>query len=148
MAEGGHSRRDVDAEPPPGYKCAMPAEGVRVRLLGRFEIVISNILLNTLEDLAPALAGKVADGGRLVLCGLLAAQTDAAERAYVAQGLRPLGRKEHEGWARDEWDIAVQCESSIALYRLVRDRLNGKWIVEGRVIVNIEVDTICGNASF
>src|SRR5438105_10481991 len=26
------------ARPPSGYKCAMPAEGVRVRLLGRFEI--------------------------------------------------------------------------------------------------------------
>jgi protein ImuB len=38
---------------------------------------------------------------------------------------------EHEGWARDEWDIAVQAESGIALYRLVRDRLDGKWIVEG-----------------
>jgi len=38
---------------------------------------------------------------------------------------------EHEGWARDEWDIAVQGESGIALYRLVRDRLNGKWIIEG-----------------
>jgi protein ImuB len=38
---------------------------------------------------------------------------------------------EHEGWARDEWDIAVQGESGIALYRLVRDRLNGKWYLEG-----------------
>jgi len=38
---------------------------------------------------------------------------------------------EHKGWARDEWDIAVQGKSVIALYRLVRDRLNGKWIVEG-----------------
>jgi len=38
---------------------------------------------------------------------------------------------EHEGWARDEWDIAVQGENGIALYRLVRDRLNGKWILEG-----------------
>jgi len=56
---------------------------------GRFEIVIANILLNTLEDLAPAMASKVADGGRLVLCGLLAAQGDAAERAYVAQACAP-----------------------------------------------------------
>jgi protein ImuB len=38
---------------------------------------------------------------------------------------------EHEGWARDEWDIAVQKESGIALYRLVRNRLNGKWVLEG-----------------
>ncbi len=30
---------------------------------------------------------------------------------------------EQEGWSRDEWDIAVQAESGIALYRLVRDLL-------------------------
>jgi len=38
---------------------------------------------------------------------------------------------EQEGWARDEWDIAVQEEAGIALYRLVRDRLGGRWILEG-----------------
>ena len=38
---------------------------------------------------------------------------------------------EQEGWARDEWDIAVQGETGIALYRLVRDRLEGRWFVEG-----------------
>ncbi|MGD0179723.1 MAG: DNA polymerase Y family protein [Terriglobales bacterium] len=38
---------------------------------------------------------------------------------------------EKEGWARDEWDIAVQGESDIALYRLVRDRLGGRWFLEG-----------------
>jgi protein ImuB len=38
---------------------------------------------------------------------------------------------EQEGWARDEWDIAVQGETGIALYRLVRDRLSGRWVLEG-----------------
>jgi protein ImuB len=38
---------------------------------------------------------------------------------------------EQDAWSRDEWDIAVQCESEIALCRLVRDLLNGKWMVEG-----------------
>jgi protein ImuB len=38
---------------------------------------------------------------------------------------------EQEGWARDEWDIAVQEESGIALYRLVRDLLSGNWLLEG-----------------
>jgi protein ImuB len=38
---------------------------------------------------------------------------------------------EQEGWARDEWDIAVQGEAGIALYRLVRDRLGGRWFLEG-----------------
>jgi protein ImuB len=37
---------------------------------------------------------------------------------------------EKEGWARDEWDIAVQ-GADIALYRLVRDRLGGRWFLEG-----------------
>ena len=38
---------------------------------------------------------------------------------------------ENEGWARDEWDIAVPGEGGIALYRLMRDLLSGKWLVEG-----------------
>jgi protein ImuB len=38
---------------------------------------------------------------------------------------------EQDGWARDEWDIAVQQETGIALYRLVRDLLNGRWQLEG-----------------
>jgi ribosomal protein L11 methyltransferase len=69
---------------------------------GEFGIVIANILLNTLEELAPSIASKVAPGGRLVLSGLLAAQGDAAEIAYLAQGLRPIGRKERDGWTRVE----------------------------------------------
>jgi len=64
---------------------------------------------------------------------------------------------EQDGWARDEWDIAIQssvasrqssaknklsalshqpsvepfCENSLALYRLVHDLLTGNWFVEG-----------------
>ena len=38
---------------------------------------------------------------------------------------------EQDGWARDEWDIAVQQETGIALYRLVRDLLSGRWLLEG-----------------
>jgi protein ImuB len=38
---------------------------------------------------------------------------------------------EQEGWARDEWDIALQEASGITLYRLIRDLLSGQWQVEG-----------------
>jgi protein ImuB len=38
---------------------------------------------------------------------------------------------EKETWSRDEWDIALQRENSIALYRLVHDLLGGSWFVEG-----------------
>ena len=38
---------------------------------------------------------------------------------------------EKEGWARDEWDIAVQEGTQIVCYRLVRDLLRGQWLLEG-----------------
>jgi ribosomal protein L11 methyltransferase len=69
---------------------------------GEYDLVIANILLNTLEELGPRIASKVAAGGRLVLSGLLAPQGAAAEAAYAAQGLVPAGRKELNGWIRVE----------------------------------------------
>ena len=69
---------------------------------GAFGIVIANILLNTLEDLAQAISSKVAPGGTLVLSGLLAAQGDDAAKAYAAHGFREVARKERDGWVRVE----------------------------------------------
>jgi ribosomal protein L11 methyltransferase len=69
---------------------------------GTFGVVVANILLNTLVELAPAIAARVAPSGRLVLSGLLADQGDEAEAAYRAQGLRTVGRKQREEWIRLE----------------------------------------------
>ena len=38
---------------------------------------------------------------------------------------------EHDAWLRDEWDIATEKDGGVALYRLVHDLLNGKWMLEG-----------------
>jgi protein ImuB len=38
---------------------------------------------------------------------------------------------QQEGWSRDEWDIALQAATGLALYRLVHDLLSGGWFVEG-----------------
>jgi protein ImuB len=38
---------------------------------------------------------------------------------------------EQEGWSREEWDIAISAESNFVLYRLVQDKFNAKWFVEG-----------------
>ena len=48
---------------------------------------------------------------------------------------------EQDGWARDEWDIAIQTpvvsrrssvvSNAMSLYRLVHDLLSGRWFVEG-----------------
>jgi ribosomal protein L11 methyltransferase len=67
-----------------------------------FGIVLANILLNTLVELAPAIAARVAPAGRLVLSGLLAEQGDEVEAAYRAQGLRTVGREQREEWIRVE----------------------------------------------
>jgi len=67
-----------------------------------YRIVVANILLNTLVELAPAIARKVAPGGRLVLSGLLPPQAGEAEAAYAAQGLVPAGHTERDGWIRLE----------------------------------------------
>jgi ribosomal protein L11 methyltransferase len=67
-----------------------------------FRIVVANILLNTLVELAPSIARKVAPRGRLVLSGLLSSQASEAEAAYAAQRLLPAGRAERDGWVRVE----------------------------------------------
>jgi len=69
---------------------------------GVFDVVVANILLNTLVALAPQVARKVAPGGRLVLSGLLPLQGGLAEAAYEPHGLCPAGRRERDGWLRVE----------------------------------------------
>jgi len=48
-----------------------------------FDVVVANILANPLIVLAPALAARVQEGGRLVLSGILDAQAEAVITAYA-----------------------------------------------------------------
>jgi protein ImuB len=36
-----------------------------------------------------------------------------------------------QAWWREEWDVAVRNEEGVALYRIYRDEIEGKWWVEG-----------------
>lgn len=47
-----------------------------------FDVIVANILANPLILVAPALAARVREGGRLVLSGILDAQADAVVTAY------------------------------------------------------------------
>jgi protein ImuB len=38
---------------------------------------------------------------------------------------------EQDAWVRDEWDIALQEQTGVALYRLIHDLLRGQWLLEG-----------------
>lgn len=70
------------------------------RVAGTFDVVVANILANTLVELAPEIAAKLAPGGVVVLSGILAHQEEEVRRAYVASGLVPLpGGDRREG----EW---------------------------------------------
>lgn len=69
---------------------------------GTFDLVLANILANTLVELAPKLAQKTGD--RLVLAGVLKPQEAEVEQAFVAQGL--LKRPSH---TQGEW-VSLQFE--------------------------------------
>ena len=67
----------------------------------RFDIVVANILTNPLCVLAPAIAARLARGGRIALSGVLAAQAEQVIAAYAP--LLPLRvGAERDGWVRLE----------------------------------------------
>lgn len=69
---------------------------------GTFPVVVANILANTLVELAPQIAARLAPGGTLLLSGILAGQEAEVQEAYVAQGLAPdPARERSEG----EWRL-------------------------------------------
>ncbi|MEW6692942.1 MAG: 50S ribosomal protein L11 methyltransferase, partial [Pseudomonadota bacterium] len=64
-----------------------------------FDVLLANILMGPLIELAPTLTGHVRPGGRLVLSGLLGEQAEEVMAAYAADfDFDPPALK--EGWAR------------------------------------------------
>jgi ribosomal protein L11 methyltransferase len=63
---------------------------------GRFAIVLANIGLGVLRDLAIPISARVAPGGLVVLAGLLEHQVDDVVAAYPAGA--EVGRGSAEGW--------------------------------------------------
>ena len=76
---------------------AVRADGVvSLRRRGPFDLIFANILLRPLQRLATPLTKLIAPGGRLILSGILKAQTNAAMAAY--HGLVLEHRTDIEGW--------------------------------------------------
>ncbi len=63
-----------------------------------YDLVIANILAGPLIELAPALAAIMADGGTLILAGILSGQCDTVCAAYRRQGLRLASARDNRGW--------------------------------------------------
>ncbi len=74
------------------------------RVDGPFDLVLANILANTLVELAPLIAPKVKQ--RLVLAGVLVPQADEVKAAYLAQGLVHAGDALDGEWIRLDFDAA------------------------------------------
>ena len=69
---------------------------------GKFDLVLANILANTLVALAPQLAAKAK--GRVVLSGVLVPQADEVAAAFVGCGLKPVGRTVQGEWIRLDFE--------------------------------------------
>ncbi|TMJ18285.1 MAG: 50S ribosomal protein L11 methyltransferase [Alphaproteobacteria bacterium] len=63
-----------------------------------YDLLIANILAGPLIAMAPALAGALAPGGRLILAGLLDSQAGAVSAAYRRQGMMAAGRIDRGDW--------------------------------------------------
>jgi ribosomal protein L11 methyltransferase len=69
---------------------------------GPFDLILANILANTLVELAPAIAAQLAPRGVVLLSGILTPQEEEVRAAYLATGLRPLpGGDRRQG----EWSL-------------------------------------------
>lgn len=72
------------------------------RVEGTFDLVLANILANTLIELAPLIAPKVK--ARLVLAGVLVPQADEVKAAFRAQGLVHVHDEVQGEWIRIDFD--------------------------------------------
>lgn len=85
----------------PGGAMLVAAPGVDHDLIvGRapYDLMIANILAGPLVELAPGLAAQLAEGGSLVLAGLLDTQAPRVIAAYRAQGLYLVARIDQGDW--------------------------------------------------
>jgi ribosomal protein L11 methyltransferase len=65
---------------------------------GLFDLVVINILAPVIAAMAPALGGRLAQGGRLVVAGLIESQEEQVVVALQNAGLQPVERAQEEDW--------------------------------------------------
>ena len=85
----------------PGELALTVAPGMQDGLLidgAPYDLIIANILAGPLVELAPSVSMALAEGGTLILAGLLAGQADTVAHAYRRQGLRLAGRIDNGHW--------------------------------------------------
>ena len=94
---------DIDEAAVDSARLNAEANGVRLNAglpeaaMGRYNVVLANILATPLKVLAPLLCGHVAPGGALVLAGILDRQADELKLAYAPYASLEVSDSE-DGW--------------------------------------------------
>jgi len=94
---------DIDTAAVESSRLNAEANGVTLRcglpeaVDGRYQVVLANILATPLKVLAPLLCARIADGGHIVLAGILERQAEELQRAYAPY----VALQVHE--TRDGW---------------------------------------------
>ena len=94
---------DIDPAAVEATEANARANGVALRaglpdsVVGRYSLVVANILAAPLKLLAPLLAARVDEGGALVLSGILARQAEELVAAYAAM-IELTVADEDDGW--------------------------------------------------
>lgn len=68
-----------------------------------FDLVLANLVAETLVDLAPLLAGALAPGGTLLTSGVLHARAGRVEAALGAAGLTQARERRDDAWVTAAW---------------------------------------------
>lgn len=77
--------------------CVRASDTPITEVTGTFDVVVANIGLRVLRDLAPLMRARVAPGGLLVLAGVLEHQAGELLASY--RDWREVDRRTSEGWA-------------------------------------------------
>jgi len=64
----------------------------------QWDIIVANILANTIIELLPGLKAALAPDGQLILSGIIAEQEASVTAAATAQNLRFVERRIEEDW--------------------------------------------------
>jgi len=75
-------------------------EGSADAALGRFDVVLANLVGDVLVEVAPALRARTADGGTLVCAGIVAEKEARVVDALASAGLRVTARDQRDDWVR------------------------------------------------
>ena len=89
-AETNASLNHIPVAEGAGRVLLLEARGLGHPLLARlkpFDLLIANILAGPLIDLAPGFSAALADGGTMILSGLLASQAERVAAAYAEHGV-------------------------------------------------------------